>query len=92
MQKDYDNFHTPDGVLLRMKIGLSIGRVDLHYIGNEETRTFDVTGEAIDDANTAQNLAKSGTVVISKLAWDICNKKQCSATIVGPGYAEVLPH
>ena len=92
MQSEYDNFQTPDGIALRMKLGLSIGKVDLHYIGNEESRTFDVTGEAIDDANTAQNLARSGSVVISKVAWNMCTKDDWMAALIGPGYAEVLPH
>lgn len=90
MQNDFDNFQTSDGVTLRMKIGLSVGKVEIHYIGNNEYKTFDVTGEAVDDVNKAQSLAKSGAVVISKAAWDMCNKQRCFAKLVGPGYAQVF--
>ena len=89
MQNDFDNFQTSDGVTLRMKIGLSVGKVEIHYIGNDEYKTFDVTGRAVDDVNKAQSLAKSGTVIISKAAWEMSNKERCTAKLVGPGYAQV---
>ena len=89
MQNDFDNFQTSDGVTLRMKIGLSVGKVEIHYIGNVEYKTFDVTGIAVDDVNKAQSLAKSGTVIISKAAWEMSNKQNCIAKLVGPGYAQV---
>lgn len=89
MQNDFDNFQTSDGVTLRMKIGLSVGKVEIHYIGNAEYKTFDVTGKAVDDVNKAQSLAKSGTVIISKAAWEMSNKQNCTVKLVGPGYAQV---
>lgn len=89
IQKDYDNFKTSDGDVLRMKLGVSIGKVQIHYIGNRRYKTFDVTGVAIDDVNTAQSYAKSGTVIVSEGAWEICDKEKCSAEIVGAGYAQV---
>ena len=89
MQNDFDNFKSTDGDILRMKLGLSVGRVEIHYIGNADYKTFDVTGEAVDDVNQAQSLTKSGAVVISKAAWDVCNKQRCIAKLVGPGYAQV---
>lgn len=89
MQNDFDNFQSSDGDILRMKLGLSVGRVEIHYIGNTDYKTFDVTGEAIDDVNKAQALTKSGAVVISKTAWEMCNKQRCIAKLVGPGYAQV---
>ena len=89
MQNDCDNFQTSDGVILRMKVGLSVGKVEIHYIGNKDYKTFDITGEAVDDVNKAQSLAKSGSVVISKAAWEMCNKQKCFARMVGPGFAQV---
>lgn len=89
MQTDFDNFKTSDGVILRMKLGLSVGKVEIHYIGNEAYKTFDTTGVAVDDVNKAQSLAKSGAVVISKEAWEMCNKQRCFAKLVGPGFAQV---
>ena len=70
-QHDFDSYQTSDGVVLRMKIGLSVGKVEIHYIGNEECQTFDVTGDAIDDVNKAQSLARSNTVILSNPAWEM---------------------
>lgn len=89
IQKQFGNFKTADGDILRMRIGLSIGKVELHYIGNKSVRLFDVTGQAIEDSNVAQSHTKSGGVVISKVAWECLNKKRCVAKLVGPGYAQV---
>lgn len=89
IQKEFGNFNTEDGDILRMKIGLSIGKVDLHYIGNRSLRLFDVTGQAIEDSNIAQSHTRSGGVVISKVAWECLNRLKCAAKLVGPGYAQV---
>ena len=89
MQADYDNFESSDGDILRMKLALSVGKVQIHYIGGTEYKTFDITGEAIDDVNQAQSVCKSGTVVLSKDAWDLCNKQRCFAKIIGLECAQV---
>lgn len=90
MQNHFDNFETPDGVILRMKLGLSIGKTHIHYIGNQEYKTFDITGPAVDDVNIAQSYTKPGAVVISKDAWEICDQERCIAQIVGQGYVQVM--
>ena len=89
MQNDFDNYKTPDGVVLRMKIGLSVGMADIHYVGGRDYKTFDVTGECVDDANTAQSVTRPGTVVLSKPAWEMCNKENCFSRLVGNGCAMV---
>ena len=50
---------------------------------------FDLAGEAVDDVNKAQSLAKSGSVVISPPAWDTCNKPYCFANLLADGYIQV---
>ena len=89
MQNDFDNYRTPDGAVLRMKIGLSVGTADVHYIGGKEFKTFDITGECVDDANVAQSVTRPGTVVLSKAAWEMCNKENCFSRLVGHGCAMV---
>ena len=89
MQSDFDNFETPDGVILRMKIAISVGKCHIHYIGNDEYKTFDITGAAIDEVNTAQSVTKPGTVVITKAAWMICDQVKYSAKDVGQGSMQV---
>jgi len=74
MQADYDNFVSADGDLLRVKLAVSVGKSQIHYIGNGEYKTFDITGEAITDVNEAQNNCKAGSVVLSKDAWDMCDQ------------------
>lgn len=85
MQNDFDNYRTQDGALLRMKIGLSVGRTDVHFIGQKDFKTFDITGESVDDANLAQSMTRPGTVVLSKTAWEMCNKETCFSRMVGQG-------
>ena len=77
MQSDFDDYKTTDGVLLRMKIGVSVGSADVHYIGRKDFKTFDITGECVDGARLAQSLTKPGTVVLSELAWKMCEKDSC---------------
>ena len=89
IQKKFGDYSTEDGDILRMRIGLSIGKVELHYIGNKSIKLFDVTGQAIEDSNVAQSHTKSGGVVISKTAWEYVNQKKCVAKMVGPDYAQV---
>lgn len=73
-----------------MKIAVSAGKAEIHYIGNDEYKTFDITGKAIDDANQAQSDCQSGSVVVSKAAWNMCDQQQYSATIIGQaGCAQV---
>lgn len=89
MQSEYDNFETPDGVILRMKIAISVGKCHIHYIGNESYKTFDITGAAIDDVNVAQSYTKPGAVVVSKTAWTICDQERYAAKGVEEGCVQV---
>ena len=89
MQTDFDNYRTADGALLRMKIGLSVGTANIHYIGRKDFKMFDITGESVDSANVAQSVTQPGTVVLSKSAWGMCNKESCFSKLVGHGCAMV---
>ena len=53
------------GVNLRVKIGIAVGEVIFYHIANENERHFGEAGETIEEVNTAQNNAASGTVVVS---------------------------
>ena len=89
MQTNYRNYKTADGDTLCMKLGISVGNLDMYHIGAPGFHMLDLAGEAVDDVNAAQNLARSGTVVISPASWDMCNKPFCIARLVGNGFAEV---
>ena len=122
LQSTLDKYQTVDGVVLRMKLGVSVGPMEMYHIGestmydynnyvymeimyvivsisliyvilvvigNELYKMFDLAGEAVDDVNKAQSLAKSGSVVISPPAWDTCNKPYCFANLLADGYIQV---
>lgn len=80
IQTSYDNYQTNDGVLLRMKIALSVGKCFVHFIGSESDKTFDFTGPAVDEVNLAQSFTGPGAVVITKTAWEICDQSKCTMT------------
>ena len=86
MQKKFDNFQTPDDVLLRFKIALSVGKAHIHFIGNQEYRTFDITGPAVDEVTIAQSVAKPGTVVVTRVAWEMCNQELYTADVLEHGF------
>uniref|UniRef100_A0A1X7VFP5 Guanylate cyclase domain-containing protein n=1 Tax=Amphimedon queenslandica TaxID=400682 RepID=A0A1X7VFP5_AMPQE len=86
MQKKFDNFQTPDDIALRFKIALSIGKTHIHFIGNQDYRTFDITGPAVDEVTVAQSVAKPGTVVVTRVAWEMCNQKLYTAEVMEHGF------
>lgn len=86
MQKKFDNFQTPDDIALRFKIALSIGKAHIHFIGNQDYRTFDITGPAVDEVTVAQSVAKPGTVVVTRVAWEMCNQKLYTAEVMEHGF------
>lgn len=89
IQTNLDNYQTADGVLLRMKIALSVGKSYIHYIGNDKYKTFDITGPAVDEVNVAQSVTKPGAVVITKTAWEMCDQDRCTAISVGKCFFQV---
>jgi adenylate cyclase 10 len=89
MQSNYDNYETPDGVTLRMKISLSIGECYIHYIGNATYKTFDITGPVIDDVNLAMNHTEPGQVVVSNAAFELCEKDKYVGESIGENFFQI---
>ena len=63
---------TDVGVLLRVKTAVAVGVFYVTYVGLYDSKQFDMSGPAIDDANAAEKWAEPGSVVLSQLAWDNC--------------------
>lgn len=85
MQNIFNNSTAPNGTAVRIKIGLGVGCMNVHHFGKEEYKAFAVTGECVDGANAAQAVARPGTVIVSKEAWELCEKDKCFGMMVGKG-------
>ena len=72
IQEECDNYMTDVGVLLRVKTAVAVGTFYVTYVGLYDSKQFDMSGPAIDDANAAEKWAEPGSVVLSQLAWDNC--------------------
>lgn len=72
IQEECDNYMTDVGVLLRVKTAVAVGVFYVTYVGLYDSKQFDMSGPAIDDANKAEKWAEPGSVVLSQLAWDNC--------------------
>lgn len=72
IQEECDNYMTDVGVLLRVKTAVAVGVFYVTYVGVYDSKQFDMSGPAIDDANAAEKWAEPGSVVLSQLAWDNC--------------------
>ena len=74
IQEECDRYMTDVDVLLRVKTAVAVGVVYITYLGLEDSKQFDMSGPAIDDANAAEKWAEPGSVLLSQLAWDNCNQ------------------
>ena len=73
----------------RLKIGLAAGAMDAFVVGGSEAKQFALTGQAINDVNYAQNLAVSGSVILSPLAQEACRNHKCQGRTLKSGYMQV---
>ena len=68
---------TDVGVLLRVKTAVAVGVFYVTYVGLYDSKQFDMSVPAIDDANAAEKWAEPGSVVLSQLP-GITASKPCS--------------
>ncbi|XP_033119981.1 adenylate cyclase type 10-like [Anneissia japonica] len=84
IQEKCDNWNTDVGVRLRVKIGLSIGPMQVTYIGNDECQQVALSSTAVDDANQAEKFAQPGDIILSPKVWayapdhDLCHIEKMS--------------
>ena len=65
---------TDVGVLLRVKIALSVGKMQITHVGVAESKHFDLSGLAVDDVNAAEKWAEPGSIILSRVAFKNCDQ------------------
>lgn len=74
IQEECDNYMTDVGVLLGVKLALSVGKMQVTHVGIAETKHFDLSGSAVDDVNAAEKWAEPGAIILSQLAFLNCDQ------------------
>ena len=74
IQEECDNYMTDVGVLLGVKLALSVGKMQVTHVGIAETKHFDLSGSAVDDVNAAEKWAEPGAIILSRLAFLNCDQ------------------
>lgn len=74
IQEECDNYMTDVGVVLGVKIALSVGKMQITHVGIAESKHFDLSGLAVDDVNAAEKWAEPGSIILSRLAYLNCDQ------------------
>uniref|UniRef100_UPI00398F2D34 adenylate cyclase type 10-like n=1 Tax=Pristiophorus japonicus TaxID=55135 RepID=UPI00398F2D34 len=74
IQDKCDNKETEVGVKLRVKIGISAGKLSKVVMGDDESRYYALIGRAVDEVRKAEGLASANTVILSPNAWELCDR------------------
>ncbi|XP_059503636.1 adenylate cyclase type 10-like [Stegostoma tigrinum] len=75
IQDKCDNKETEVGVKLRVKIGISAGKLSKIVMGDEESRYYALIGRAVDEVRKAEGLASANTIILSPNAWELCDRE-----------------
>ncbi|XP_078083827.1 adenylate cyclase type 10-like [Mustelus asterias] len=75
IQDKCDNRETEVGVKLRVKIGISAGKLSKVVMGDEESRFYALIGRAVDEVRKAEGLASANTIILSPNAWELCDRE-----------------
>ncbi|XP_030623566.1 adenylate cyclase type 10-like [Chanos chanos] len=65
---------TKVGCQLRVKIGISAGKLSKAIVGDEGRQHFVVIGRAVDEVRLAEGLAEASTIILSPNAWELCDR------------------
>uniref|UniRef100_A0A8D2CW63 Guanylate cyclase domain-containing protein n=1 Tax=Sciurus vulgaris TaxID=55149 RepID=A0A8D2CW63_SCIVU len=74
IQEKFGIYHTREGQDLRLKIGLSAGRISQVIIGDEQRQYLLVIGRDVDGVQLAQRLAQANEIVLSWNCWKLCEQ------------------
>ena len=77
---------TDVGVVLGVKIALSVGKMQITHVGVAESKHFDLSGSAVDDVNAAEKWAEPGSIILSRLAYLNCNQSLFLFEIMDDGF------
>ncbi|XP_063060987.1 adenylate cyclase type 10-like [Engraulis encrasicolus] len=73
---------TAVGSVLRVKIGISAGKLSKVIMGNEENQYFVVIGRAVDEVRLAEGLAVAGNIILSPNAWELCDRANIAVDFI----------
>ncbi|XP_071081249.1 adenylate cyclase type 10-like [Haliotis cracherodii] len=73
IQRHCGEWDTDIGVKLTVKMGIAAGDMTMTFLGNDEFRHYVELGQVVSDVNKAESFCKSGYVVMSPSAWELCN-------------------
>ncbi|XP_067117035.1 adenylate cyclase type 10-like [Osmerus mordax] len=62
------------GCQLRVKIGISAGKLSKVIVGDDVSQYFVVIGRAVDEVRLAEGLAVASSIILSPNAWELCNR------------------
>ncbi|MGH0135884.1 UNVERIFIED_CONTAM: hypothetical protein FKN15_059675 [Acipenser sinensis] len=74
IQNNCDNRETEVGVKLRVKIGISAGKISKVVMGGKDSKYFVVIGRAVDEVRLAEGLAVAHSIILSPNAWEMCDR------------------
>lgn len=74
IQKNCGEWKTDIGIILTVKLGVSLGNTTVTFLGNDTFRMYVERGKPVTDVNTAESFCKSGYIVLSPYVWEICRK------------------
>ncbi|XP_029460830.1 adenylate cyclase type 10-like [Rhinatrema bivittatum] len=74
IQEDCGVRDTKVGIELRVKIGISAGRLSKVVIGFGAKEYFVVLGRAVDEVRLAEGLAGASEIILSPNAWELCDR------------------
>uniref|UniRef100_A0A3B4CBB1 Guanylate cyclase domain-containing protein n=1 Tax=Pygocentrus nattereri TaxID=42514 RepID=A0A3B4CBB1_PYGNA len=66
---------TEVGCQLRVKIGISAGKLSKVIVGDKTSQYYIVIGRAVDEVRLAESLAVAGTIILSPNAWELCARQ-----------------
>ena len=65
---------TEVGIVLRVKIAMAVGSMVITFVGEQESKQFDLSGSAIDEVGAAEKHAQPSDVILTPLAWTNCDQ------------------
>uniref|UniRef100_A0A8C7EI21 Adenylate cyclase 10 n=1 Tax=Nothoprocta perdicaria TaxID=30464 RepID=A0A8C7EI21_NOTPE len=85
IQQKYGMRQTDVGLKLRLKIGISAGRMSFVTVGDQKELRFLIFGQAVGDAWQAQNAANASDIILSARGWELCNQTRVrTRRLAGP--------
>ncbi|XP_022816749.1 adenylate cyclase type 10-like [Spodoptera litura] len=89
IQKNYGNFTSDVGVVLKVKVAISAGLSHFSIIGDENltqsSSSFVIIGQPVWDVKMAQYMSKSGDVLTAASAWTYVNEAEYWTQPCGDG-------